>query len=185
MSKTIIDRAEVKPQQPSNFYWIWGVLLAVVLLTAAIRIRLLDIPLERDEGEYAYGGQLILQGLPSDAPLYNIKPGMYIAYALIQSVFGQTHTGIHLGLLVINVATIFLLFFLTKRLFDPVTAVTAAFCNTLIRTMRSRFLSKQGTFRHSSCSRRHPVSAACNRLPAMVVVADGGSAAWNFIYHET
>jgi hypothetical protein len=126
MSRNTIDRAEVKPQQPFNLYWVWGVLLAVVLLTAAIRIRLLDVPLERDEGEYAYGGQLILQGLPSDAPLYNIKPGMYIAYALIQSVFGQTHIGIHLGLLVINVATIFLLFFLTKRLFDPVTAVTAA-----------------------------------------------------------
>jgi 4-amino-4-deoxy-L-arabinose transferase-like glycosyltransferase len=102
------------------------VLLLVVLLTSVIRIRLLDIPLERDEGEYAYGGQLILQGLPSDAPLYNIKPGIYSAYALIQSVFGQTHSGIHLGLLVINVATILVLLLLTKRLFDPTTAVAAA-----------------------------------------------------------
>ncbi|MHC4423674.1 MAG: glycosyltransferase family 39 protein, partial [Planctomycetota bacterium] len=64
--------------------------------------------------------------LPSDAPLYNIKPGIYIAYALIQAVFGQTHRGIHIGLLVINAATIFLLFFLAKRLFDPLTAVAAA-----------------------------------------------------------
>lgn len=123
----ITDDAQVKGQQScSSPYWVWGVLLAVVLLTAAIRIRLLQVPLERDEGEYAYGGQLILQGLPSDAPLYNIKPAIYIAYALIQAVFGQTHSGIHIGLLVINAATVFLLFFLAKRLFDPLTAVAAA-----------------------------------------------------------
>ncbi|MHC4258827.1 MAG: glycosyltransferase family 39 protein, partial [Planctomycetota bacterium] len=109
-----------------NRYWVWGVLLAVMLLTAAIRIRLRAVPLERDEGEYAYGGQLILQGLPDDAPLYNIKPAIYITYALIQAVFGQTRSGIHLGLLVINVATILVLFLLTKRLFDPATAVVAA-----------------------------------------------------------
>jgi len=40
-------------------------LLAVALLTVGfIRLRLLDLPLERDEGEYAYAGQLILQGTP-------------------------------------------------------------------------------------------------------------------------
>ncbi|MHC4424424.1 MAG: hypothetical protein ACYSWR_07145, partial [Planctomycetota bacterium] len=100
MSENIIDKSEAKGQQSCNRYWVWCVLLAVVLLTAAIRIRLREVPLERDEGEYAYGGQLILQGLPSDAPLYNIKPGIYIAYALIQAVFGQTHRGIHIGLLV-------------------------------------------------------------------------------------
>ena len=126
MDETTIDRTEANGRQSSNRYWVWGVLLAVILLTAAVRIRLLEIPLERDEGEYAYGGQLILQGLPSDTPLYNIKPAIYIAYAIIQAVFGQTHSGIHLGLLVINATTILVLFFLTKRLFDPATAVAAA-----------------------------------------------------------
>jgi len=32
----------------------WFILLAVLALVAAIRIRLLQFPLERDEGEYAY-----------------------------------------------------------------------------------------------------------------------------------
>ena len=42
----------------------WWVLAAIILgLTIAIRIRLLGIPLERDEGEYAYSGQLMLQGI--------------------------------------------------------------------------------------------------------------------------
>jgi hypothetical protein len=39
------------------------VLLAIILF-AAIRYRLRAMPLERDEGEYAYAGQLILQGIP-------------------------------------------------------------------------------------------------------------------------
>jgi hypothetical protein len=39
------------------------IFLAVIVpgLVIAIRIRLLGIPLERDEGEHAYAGQLTLQ----------------------------------------------------------------------------------------------------------------------------
>ena len=41
-----------------------------------IRIRFLAIPLERDEGEYAYAGQLMLQGIPPYRLAYNMKfPG--------------------------------------------------------------------------------------------------------------
>jgi hypothetical protein len=116
----------IRTDTAKRYILVSSCLLAIILFTSAIRFRLLDVPLERDEGEYAYGGQLILQQLPSDAPLCNIKPGIYAVYALIQSVFGQSSRSIHLGLLVINGATIFIMFFLIKRLFGPVTAVTAA-----------------------------------------------------------
>lgn len=110
-----------------NRYWIWIALFAIILFTGAIRVRLLDIPLERDEGEYAYAGQLILDGIPPYAQAYNMKmPGIYAAYALILAIFGQTHTGIHLGLLVINAATIFLVFLLGKKLFGAFAGVIAA-----------------------------------------------------------
>ncbi len=116
---------EGKNSRPGRLLWL--VLLAIILLTAAIRVRLLDAPLERDEGEYAYAGQLILQGIPPYAQVYNMKmPGIYAAYALILALFGQTHGGIHLGLLFINAATILLLFLLVKRLFDPLIGVLAA-----------------------------------------------------------
>ncbi len=46
-----------------QFAW-WALATIVFTLVVAIRIRLLGIPLERDEGEYAYAGQLILQGIP-------------------------------------------------------------------------------------------------------------------------
>src|SRR5436190_7637507 len=42
-------------------WWILAVIVFSVVIT--IRTRLLGIPLERDEGEYAYAGQLILQGV--------------------------------------------------------------------------------------------------------------------------
>src|SRR2546429_3690358 len=95
--------------------WIF---LAVIVfgLVIAIRIRLLGIPLERDEGEYAYSGQLILQGIPPYKLAYNMKfPGTYAAYALIMSMFGQTIYGIHVGLLLVNAATVALVFFLGRR----------------------------------------------------------------------
>ncbi len=111
----------------NHCYLAWVALIVVILLTSAVRGRLLDAPLERDEGEYAYAGQLILQGVAPYAQVYNMKmPGIYAAYALILAVFGQTHTGIHLGLLIINAATILLLFLLAKRLFGPLAGVAAA-----------------------------------------------------------
>ena len=64
------------------------------------------MPLERDEGEYAYAGQLMLQGIPPYQLAYNMKfPGVYAAYALIMLSFGQTSVGIHFGLLVVNMAS--------------------------------------------------------------------------------
>jgi Dolichyl-phosphate-mannose-protein mannosyltransferase len=106
----------------------WWVLFAIILgLVAFIRIRLLQLPLERDEGEYAYAGQLMLQGIPPYQLSYNMKfPGTYAAYALIMSIFGQTATGIHLGLFVVNAATIALVFLLGRRLFNSTAGIAAA-----------------------------------------------------------
>ena len=43
-------------------------------------------------------------------------PGVYASYALILPVFGQTAAGIHIGTLIVNAATIVLIFFLGKSL---------------------------------------------------------------------
>ena len=100
--------------KPDRIYKVAWIILAVAVfvLILGIRIRLLGIPLSRDEGEYAYAGQLMLQGVPPYKLAYNMKfPGTYAAYAMIMSIFGQTVTGIHVGLLLINAATITLIFF--------------------------------------------------------------------------
>jgi len=109
-----------------QFAW-WALATIVFTLVVAIRIRLLGIPLERDEGEYAYAGQLILQGIPPYKLAYNMKfPGTYAAYAVVMSIFGQTISGIHLGLLLVNAATVALVFFIARRLISETAGVVAA-----------------------------------------------------------
>ena len=87
---------------------VYFLLLSFVLIfVAVIRYRLLDFPLERDEGEYAYMGQLLLQGIPPYKLAYNMKlPGTYGMYALIMGIFGETTRGIHIGFLFLNLSTI-------------------------------------------------------------------------------
>ena len=111
----------------------WIPVAIVVALTAAVRIRLLGILLERDEGEYAYAGQLMLQGIPPYKLVYSMKfPGIDAAYAAIMAVFGQTIVGIHLGFLLVNAAAIVLMYLLGKRLFSPAAGVAACAAYALL-----------------------------------------------------
>lgn len=124
-SKESVERDSV-PIGRSNL-WAWALLLVILLVITAIRIRLLAMPLERDEGEFAYMGQLMLDGIPPYKIAYSMKlPGIYAAYALVMAVFGQTTVGIHLGLLLVNLTSIALVFLLGKRLVDPTVGVVAA-----------------------------------------------------------
>ena len=53
-------------------------LLVVIAFLAIVRLRIASVALERVEGEYAYAGQLILQGVPPYRLVYNMKfPGVY------------------------------------------------------------------------------------------------------------
>jgi len=113
--------------RPRPAVWGWVVLALLVGAAAAVRARLLALPLDRDEGEYAYFAQLLLAGIPPYAQAYNFKmPGIYAIYALSLAAFGQTPTGIHLGLLVVDAVTSVLVFLLTGRLFGTRVAVIAA-----------------------------------------------------------
>jgi len=148
MDEMIIDYWDkLFPRLKQNEYWQWVILVFIIIFSASIRIRLLNIPLERDEGEFAYMGQLILQGIPPYLSAYNMKlPGIYAVYALIMSVFGETIPGIHLGLIVANSAAIILLFILTRRLFSSNAALIAAGCYALLSIIPS-FL---GTSAHAT-----------------------------------
>jgi hypothetical protein len=107
--------------------------LAIAVLVAMIvRLRLLSIPLERDEGEFAYAGQLMLEGIPPYKLAFNIKlPGTYAAYAALMGLFGQTTAGIHFGFLLVILASLALLFFITRRLLDAESAAIACVCYAL------------------------------------------------------
>ena len=111
----------------------WTLLAMALIFAIYVRVRLREFPLERDEGEFAYAGQLILQGVPPYKLAYNMKlPGTYLAYAALMAVFGQTTSGIHLGLLAVNLATIVLLYRFVRELFDPFSAGMAAIAYAIL-----------------------------------------------------
>jgi hypothetical protein len=113
--------AAIKPTR-SETNWVKygsvGALLLVVVFCSVVRMRLRNMPLERDEGEYAYMGQLMLQGIPPYKIACNMKlPGTYAAYAAMMAVFGETPAGIRVGLMLFNVAATILVFLLAKYLY--------------------------------------------------------------------
>jgi hypothetical protein len=109
------------------------VALAAIVLVIFVRIRLRNVPLERDEGEYAYTGQLMLEGIQPFRLASNMKlPGTDAAYALSLAVFGENPAGVHLGLLVVNLGAVTLLFFLGRRLFGEVAGWVAAAAYALL-----------------------------------------------------
>ena len=117
------------PARPRFFQrpWTWWFLVLVLVVVASARLRLLNFPLERDEGEYAYAGQLMLQGIPPYQLAYNMKfPGTYAAYAAIMAGFGETPAGIHFGVLCLTTLTALMLFWLGKQILDPTAGMVAA-----------------------------------------------------------
>ena len=115
-----VDRVLVASAPPIDRAATIAVAVLLVLsiaLVAYVRLRLADTPLERDEGEYAYAGQLIRDGTPPYSLVYNMKfPGVYYSYAVIMSVCGESPRGIRIGLLCVNIATALLLFGLVHRM---------------------------------------------------------------------
>jgi hypothetical protein len=127
-SKPVIQSLKKQSRQrSSDARIVCFIFLGVIIIFFSwFRIHLLSFPLERDEGEYAYFGQLILQGIPPYSMAYNLKmPGIYYCYAFIMWLFGQTPTGIHLGLLFFNIGSILFLFFVIRKLSNDFVALLA------------------------------------------------------------
>jgi hypothetical protein len=102
-------------------------LAAILVATALLRLRLLAVPLERDEGEFAYLAQLILRGETPYVAAHNMKlPGIYYGYAAALALFGESALAVHLGLLVVNLVAIVLLERLGRRLVDATAGLAAA-----------------------------------------------------------
>ena len=113
----------------------YALLLLIVIGFGLIRYRFRNVPLERDEGEYAYAGQLLLQGIPPYQLAYTMKmPGIFAAYAAAMAAFGQTPAGIRTGLLLANALATILMFFLARRLFGWTAAVVASASYALLST---------------------------------------------------
>src|SRR5437868_5270202 len=99
------DKAGRAPLQakPLGDTFYWSALGFIIFITSLIRFRLLNIPFERDEGEYAYIAKSILKGIAPFKETYTMKlPGTSAMYAFLMEIFGQTNKGVHLGLLLVG-----------------------------------------------------------------------------------
>ena len=114
MDKTGKAKVKTSKGQPWLIY-----IMLIVLLTIAVRYRLIDVPLERDEGGFAYCAQLILHGIPPYTVAYDYKPpGLYFLYASSITIFGSGVQAVHLLLLIFSAGTSIMLFWLVKKWSD-------------------------------------------------------------------
>ncbi len=109
----------------SVFYFLG--LAAVLILIVVIRFNYLEIPFERDEGVYAYGGRIILNGAVPFKDLGSQRlPGVFYCYAAIIALFGYTLKSLHIAFIAINLASAVIIFLTARRLFSSLAALSAA-----------------------------------------------------------
>jgi hypothetical protein len=167
------DRNRARPEFSPP--WALLAVLVALLFVAYVRFRLADVPLERDEGEYGYAGQLILQGIPPYELAYNMKfPGTYYAYAVIIAVFGQTPWGIHVGLWLVNAATVAFVFAVGRKLFDAYAGAVAAVAFAILSIDQSVL----GVFAHAT----HFVTLAAMAGLLVLLRAIEGERTWPYFW---
>ena len=111
-------------------YWDTISVIAILLIITILRFPFLEVPLERDEGSYAYIAQLLLQGISPYTEAYSLYfPGIFIIYALTFIIFGQTIFAIHFGLLIANLLTVVIVFLIGKNefMYDCIVSSADAF----------------------------------------------------------
>ncbi len=114
----------------------WTLFAAIMIAVVWARIRLAGLPLERDEGEYAYTGQLLLSGIAPYKLAYSMKfPGTSAAYAGLMAIFGESITGLHVGLILVNIATIGVIFVLANRLLGEIAGIASASAYAMLSLM--------------------------------------------------
>jgi hypothetical protein len=115
--------------------FIYLLLGIAVLFVFIARMHLLSFPFERDEGEYAYMGKLILDGHAPYTLAYNMKlPGTYFMYAIIMGVFGESVVGVHLGLAFIIIASMVLVFFISRNFLSKIGSIISSVSFGIIGT---------------------------------------------------
>ena len=139
-SKSKTHTVKTKPVvtgAPTLFYIEWAPFIFLVIASIIFiqtRLQLLAIPLERDEGGFAYISHWLLHGKDLYVDMLDSKlPGLYMLYGLFTSIFGYNATGVHIGLLLSNIAAAVMYYLLLLDLFNKqVAAVSTAFLLILI-----------------------------------------------------
>lgn len=105
---------------------------AILLLFAAAFASGLDVPFERDEGEYAHAaGVLAAGGVPYRDAFLQKPPGIVFVHGAVLAVFGRSDVAAHAAVLVSYVGTLALLAAVARRLGAGFAAPVAALLGAL------------------------------------------------------
>jgi 4-amino-4-deoxy-L-arabinose transferase-like glycosyltransferase len=112
----------------------WLLVVAAIAF-AALRAPFLSLPLERDEGEYAYVAWRMLEGEVPYRDAFDQKPpGVFLAYLGAFSLLGRSTEAIHLFAHLWNAGTAALLFLLLRRLAGGLAAALGVFVFAVVST---------------------------------------------------
>jgi 4-amino-4-deoxy-L-arabinose transferase-like glycosyltransferase len=112
----------------------WAVILT---LFALMRISLISIPFERDEGEYANIAQRMLVGdVPYRDAFDQKPPGVFLIYLITFALFGQSVQAVHVVMHVWTLAGVVLLFKLVQRLSGTTAGLLAAMAYAVMTAER-------------------------------------------------
>jgi hypothetical protein len=107
--------------------------LGVAALYLWVRLPLLGVPLDRDEGAFALIGRGLLQGELPYRDLFDHKPpGVFAIYAFAVGLFPDTANGIHLFLMLWNLATLLVVASLAASLYGRAAGIAAAWLFALV-----------------------------------------------------
>jgi len=105
----------------------------IICLIAYIRSNFLNVPFERDEGSYAYCGNIILDGaIPFKDIGSQRLPGVFYSYAVMVAIFGYTLKSLHIGFIILNIISAIIIFLIGRRLFNNSAAIACALCWALL-----------------------------------------------------
>ena len=103
------------------------VVVGLVLITAAVRVPLLGIPFERDEGEYAYiAWRLGHNELPYRDWVDQKPPAIFWIYRTALALPLDPIRAVHFAALIFSAASAVALFFLARRFVSSLWAFAAA-----------------------------------------------------------
>lgn len=173
-------------------------LIAVVLVTTAIRLPTLAIPFERDEGEYAYiGWRLGFGELPYRDWIDQKPPGVFWVYRAALALPMEPVFSVHFAAMVVSAATACALYFLARQFMsrwwaavaallfavfaaDPLVQGTAA--NTELFMLCPLTLSQLAFLRAAQKGRRQILLAVVSGALTGVAVAFKQVAAVNWLF---
>jgi 4-amino-4-deoxy-L-arabinose transferase-like glycosyltransferase len=117
------------PRRPALPIEAWLTVAAAALsgISIALRLPFLSVPLITDEGGYAYTAHWMQRGLLLYRDLWFDRPqGIFLLYAAILRLLGESVEAIRLGAALYNAASVVLLYLLGRRLFGRAAGLAAA-----------------------------------------------------------